>query len=672
MKRPTQDPRTGAVTFEDLPAPTLQPGGVVVRAHLSFLHVAALLPAVEIVEPVQTTALAKAEPKKGLVRRLWSSFRNEGIKSAYNTFSRRNLRLKSVEYAAVGTVTEAAPGSRVKVGQRVVWTGYGTSLPAQLTFVSLNRCVVVPENIPDETALLALPGGIALRAFRAADPRLGTSIGILGDNLVGKLVGTLARTAGCTVIFVGPDSQPRVTPPWDAVVVSDADLAEKRGGLVASAVAPGGRVVVATKNVPPDLVTVCRRRELHLVPTWAGGGGLSDPLDAESEPRRTMDGFLELAAKHPLGEGFTPERLEFDKADGVFDALFTEETPTNRQIVVVYPQTVAVAPAATRFDVGQTRAKLDGGIGLSLLTDAPLTEKALFKEIAGLDEVRLVGFIHPEAATAKAVATSQNFDYGATNFQDAVSDGKTDAAILIGGGDSFPVLKSLLEARVSTLAFGFPFESENDLRDLGDAVSTGNALFLPGFTRLFAPAIRELERRVAEEKVLWVSLNAVEPLGPDAESLAERMLFRAAEAIALASFLCEAAPVRVLAQQATEGATVSLTALVAMSNGASLQFSCAAAPNVVKPTERLELVATGKRATSDNLLNLEIVKGDEIEKVRIPHAEHRRAALEAFIAALETGGQSPIPFEASYIAIRTAFKIRESLEFGKTISLNES
>lgn len=669
MKRPSQDPRTGAVTFEDLPAPTLQPGGIVVRTHLSYIHAAALLPAVEIVEPV-VTALAKPEPKKGLVRRLWSSFRSEGIKSAYETFNRRNLRLKSVEYVAVGSVTDAAPGSRVKVGQRVVWTGYGTSLPAQLVFVSLTRCVVVPESISDETALLALPGGIALRAFRAADTRLGASVGVLGTNPVGKMVEKLARTAGCTVIL--PDSTNKPAHSWDAVVVTDEELAEKRGGAVAGSVAPGGRVVVATKNVPADLVTTCRRRELHLVPTWAGGGGLADPLDAESEPRRTMEAFLELAAKHPLGDGFSTEKVEFEKADGIFEALFDDEAPTGREMTVAYPQTVALPPTATRFDVGQTRQKLSGGIGLSLLTDTPTTEKGLLKEISGLEEVRLVGFIHPDAATAKAVATSQNFDYGATNFQDAVSDGKTDAAILIGGPDDFPVLKTLLESRVSTLALGFPFETEADLRTLNDAVRNGNALFLPGFTRLFAPAIRELERRISGQKTLSLSFTGHEPLGPDAEQLEARLLFRAAEAVAIASFLCEAVPVRVLAQQATESATTSLSALVALSNGASLHLSFTAAPNVSKPGERLELIATGLRATSENLSNLELVKGDEIEKVRIPNAEHRRATLEAFIAALETGAAAPIPFEAAYIALRTAFKIRESLEFGKTAPLTES
>ncbi|MFQ3639124.1 MAG: hypothetical protein SNJ62_03830, partial [Chloracidobacterium sp.] len=77
MRRPVQDPRTGTFTYAEAPPPSLAPGGAVIRVTGCLLHAAAALPATEA-QATPSALVPASAAKPGLVRRVWSSFRQSG------------------------------------------------------------------------------------------------------------------------------------------------------------------------------------------------------------------------------------------------------------------------------------------------------------------------------------------------------------------------------------------------------------------------------------------------------------------------------------------------------------------------------------------------------------------------------------------------------------------
>jgi 2-desacetyl-2-hydroxyethyl bacteriochlorophyllide A dehydrogenase len=115
-------------------------------------------------------------------------------------------------YSSVGVV-EATGGSveEVRPGDRVVTMGRHASH----TMVDLNpdRFVAtagqrapqylqkVPEGVTDEQAVFAVLGSVALHGMRKVSFQLGESCAVMGQGVVGQLLGQLARAAGATPVI---------------------------------------------------------------------------------------------------------------------------------------------------------------------------------------------------------------------------------------------------------------------------------------------------------------------------------------------------------------------------------------------------------------------------------------------------------------------------------------
>lgn len=203
----------------------------------------------------------------------------------------------------VGTVAEAAAGSRLPVGARVApWpsrpcgqcrecrSGHANRCPnmvslgmsldggmADFVVVDDSGCVALDADIPAERAVLVEPAAVALHALHRVDVQ-GRRIAVVGIGSLGLLMVEAAQCAGAgTIVAVGRSEQSRATAraagadivvaPEDAPDV-DAELVfETAGAAPAIAVAlaaarRGGRVIVLgghVRPIPADLLDVTVR-----------------------------------------------------------------------------------------------------------------------------------------------------------------------------------------------------------------------------------------------------------------------------------------------------------------------------------------------------------------------------------------------------------------------------
>jgi len=198
-----QSYRSGEMKIEDVPAPGVRSGGVLVRTSRSLVSAGTEK---MIVDLAQKSLLGKARTRPDLVRKVVDTARSQGI---LNTFRKVQSKLDTpipLGYSNAGVVVAVGDGvSEYTVGDRVACGGAGYANHADYCFVPRNLTARIPEEVGFEEAAFATVGAIALQGVRQAAPTLGESVGVLGLGLIGQLAAQLLRANGCRVFGFDPD-----------------------------------------------------------------------------------------------------------------------------------------------------------------------------------------------------------------------------------------------------------------------------------------------------------------------------------------------------------------------------------------------------------------------------------------------------------------------------------
>ncbi|GAB2611381.1 alcohol dehydrogenase [Paractinoplanes abujensis] len=181
---------------------------------------------------------------------------------------------------------------RYEIGIRHGWPGaLAESLP-----VPAKALFELPDAVDPTLGALVEPGGNALRAVRAAGPRPGAPILIMGPGTIGLLAAMFARARGANVHLLGatPESLafarelgftdawtradlPAV--PFDAII--DATNAQDLPAFAVDRVEPGGRVVGIGLAGEPSLVDTRRivLKDLTVAGVLSASGGLGETIE---------------------------------------------------------------------------------------------------------------------------------------------------------------------------------------------------------------------------------------------------------------------------------------------------------------------------------------------------------------------------------------------------------
>src|SRR5262245_49087400 len=115
------------------------------------------------------------------------------------------VRAKFSEYAALGysgagvVVDKHTTVTDLEIGETVAYGGEGTG-HGETILTGPNLVAKAPHDMPCEYACFSTLGSIAMNAVRIANIGLGDVVAIIGQGLVGQLIGQLARLQGGVVI----------------------------------------------------------------------------------------------------------------------------------------------------------------------------------------------------------------------------------------------------------------------------------------------------------------------------------------------------------------------------------------------------------------------------------------------------------------------------------------
>jgi predicted dehydrogenase/threonine dehydrogenase-like Zn-dependent dehydrogenase len=197
--------KQGSVVLENVPAPTVEPGTVLVQVQSSCISIGTEMSGVRATGlPLWRRALRQPEN----VKKALAMIASQGLSKASSQINERLTAAMPTGYSAAGVVVEVGPGvDDFKVGDRVACAGAQCAFHAEYICVPKNLAVIIDDAVNIDHASTVTLGAIALQGVRRASPTLGETFVVIGLGILGQLTVQLLKANGCRVIGVDLDNE---------------------------------------------------------------------------------------------------------------------------------------------------------------------------------------------------------------------------------------------------------------------------------------------------------------------------------------------------------------------------------------------------------------------------------------------------------------------------------
>ena len=194
MKQIIQDLKTGKTILEEVPAPLVKSGAVLIRTERSLVSLGTER---MLVEFGKSNLVSKARQQPDKVKMVLDKIKTDGLMPTLEAvFSKLNQPLP-MGYCNVGEVVAVGKGVKeFKVGDRVASNGNH----AEFVCIPENLVARIPDNVSYSEASFTIIGAIGLQGIRLLNPTMGETVVVIGLGLIGLITAELLIANGCDVI----------------------------------------------------------------------------------------------------------------------------------------------------------------------------------------------------------------------------------------------------------------------------------------------------------------------------------------------------------------------------------------------------------------------------------------------------------------------------------------
>lgn len=327
MKQIVQNLKNGATSLEEVPAPSVRKGHLLIQSTFSLLS-----PGTEkmLLEFGKANWLNKARQQPERVKQVWNKISTDGLRPAVKSILSKLDRPVPMGYSNAGVVLEVGDGvTGFSVGDRVVSNGPHAEIicvPEQLT-------AKIPANVTDQDACFTVLGAVALQGIRLTEPSFGETVVVAGLGLLGQLTVQLLRANGCRVIAMDTNNERcRLADQAGVTTYCNTDIHETLQFVSAHTEGRGvDAVIITASSANSDLITLaakaCRKRgrvtlvgvtQLHLDRSDFYEKEIRFQVSCSYGPGRYDYNFEEKAMDYPIGFVRWTARRNFE---AVLDAL---------------------------------------------------------------------------------------------------------------------------------------------------------------------------------------------------------------------------------------------------------------------------------------------------------------------------------------------------------------
>lgn len=194
MKQIIQDLKNGHTILEEVPAPLVKSGEILIQTTRTLVSLGTER---MLVEFGKANFLQKAKQQPDKVKQVLDKIKTDGLKPTLDAVFNKLGQPLPLGYCNVGKVIAIGKGvSDFQIGDRVASNGHHAE------YVSIGRNLVakIPDNVSDEEAAFTVIGSIGLQGIRLLNPTFGETIVVVGLGLIGLITAQLLKANGCNVI----------------------------------------------------------------------------------------------------------------------------------------------------------------------------------------------------------------------------------------------------------------------------------------------------------------------------------------------------------------------------------------------------------------------------------------------------------------------------------------
>jgi len=732
MKQVLQHASTGEITVEDVPAPQLLPGCVLVRIAASVVSAGTERASAEF---ARKNLLQKAQSRPDLVRDVLRKVQREGIFSAIQAVRSRLDQPQSPGYSSAGTVIAVAEGvTDLQPGDRVACAGAGFAVHAEIACVPRLLVARIPTRNPivgggvsfDEAAFSTL-GAVALHGVRTAEAKLGDLVAVIGLGLLGQLTVQLLKAAGCRVIGMDIDASRADRAREMGADAADSSAAAFRDTCLERSRGVGADSVLITAETPSsdpvNLAGVIARDRAIVVAVGTVGLDIERKAYYEKEidfrisrsygpgrydaayeqkgrdypigyvrwtEARNLEAFVQLLAENKVNIApLITHRFPIERAQGAYELIAGNSREAFLGVVIQYSETTNDSRMLTLVQSTGTPTPVAAraGVSVGLLGAGAFAAGTLVPALKASSNTKLVAVCAATGSHAQHAAKKFGFSYCTTDDARLFHDPAINAVVIATRHHlhANQVLAALAE-RKHVFCEKPLCLSEDQLRSIVRSYlaipAADRPALMVGFNRRFAPMIARMKSflsATSEPLALHYRVNAgylpSDHWINDREQGGGRVLGEVCHFVDLLMFLTaspivevEARPVGSAARYSGDNVLVALR----FANGSQGTIGYLANGDRVFSKERIEVFGGGAVAVLDDFRTLELVRGGRKETMhsRWRQDKGHRSEWAAFAQQVQRGSEALVPFEDLVCSTLATFRIDESVSTGKRLEVD--
>ncbi|QTE92139.1 bi-domain-containing oxidoreductase [Shewanella algae] len=709
MKQVLQDMAKGGSNLVEAPAPKSSAGNLLIDTSVTLISAGTER---MLVDFGKASLLDKARQQPDKVKMVLEKVQTDGLMTTLEAVQSKLAQPLPLGYSNVGVVNTVGKGvTGFKVGDRVVSNG----AHADVVRVPKNLCALIPDNVSDEEASFTVVASIGLQGIRLAEPTLGEAFVVTGAGLIGLLTVQLLRAQGCRVLAIDfDDSKLELAKQFGAEVCNpgrgedpvSVGMAFSRGNGV-----DGVIITASTKSSDPvtQAARMSRKRgrivlvgvtglelnradfyekELTFQVSCSYGPGRYDANYEDKgndypyafvrwTEQRNFEAILDMMASGQVDvKPLITHRFKFEDAAQAYELLTSDKSTLGillqyqSETSTRHEKTITLNNEAT-FDASKPVVGFvgAGNYASRMLIPAFKAGGAQLHTIATSGGIN--GVTHGEKT---------GFAKTTTDTSSMISDPEINTVAIVTRHNSHAhfVSESLNAGKnvfvEKPLAVTLEELAEVEDTYYSRASAAAAPILMVGFNRRFSPQVKkmkELLSSVKEPKSFMMTMNAgaipADHWTQDNEVGGGRIIGEACHFIDLMRYLADSEIVSVQCRRMGDVDSVEITEdkaaiILGFADGSfgTIHYLANGAANF--PKERIEVFAAGRVLQLDNFRKLKGFGWPGFSKMNLWKQDKGQTdCAAAFLNAIESGKESPIPAQELFEVARVTIEIAEQL-----------